>query len=126
MKRKVTLQSIFNDAWEAFIVKKKLPCVDRHGTCYYTRGTNHCAVGWGLPVELREKIGKSNATFAQVVREHSEYFSEEVLKCDRLGFFQSALHDARIDFSSRHFEPNLENEYRLVAQMFGLTVPGEK
>lgn len=126
---KITLQQIFDAAFQAFIIEDRPPCVNSKGFCaYHGADNNHCAIGLVLPPEIEDP----NGSFGNVVAEYSDYFSEEItnLTTHELDLFQMCLHDSL----TKHDGTKNINEwamtaiqrleiYRLIAKAYDLTIP---
>lgn len=133
--KRLSLQSIFNKAWQKFVVEKNPPARDPYtGNCAYgTEDGRRCAVGWSFPnvdFLLRAKDG-----FQAVIQTHPFLFDVDLVyntKLSDLNGFQASLHD-NLCTESEDGEPSewkegidLEQHYREIAKSFrGLSVPGE-
>lgn len=151
----ITLQKIFNDAWQAFIVEKKPPAqvwkLRENGTgdgnyvCRYkTEGGLRCAVGCSIP-EGHPYEGEQ-MDFLDLVRLERNHFDsrdapprifapeliemageDDVERASRISRFQSRLHDDLAERGNWIVSPEtMEGHYRQVAADFGLTIPGEE
>lgn len=118
----ITLQRIFDLAWQKFVVEKAPPArgPNTNGFCQYlTPDGRKCAVGLALPDG--HPAQKSGDSLYTLIHEYPELFDIS----ENGGGIQSALHD---DLSNRYGEwvvEDLESRYRGVAGQYGLTVPGE-
>ena len=126
---KITFQSIFNVAWQKFIVERQPPGSSGNGCSYRTPEGNRCAVGWALPESVfHHRDYQASLTFNALVDMIPDLFAAEIVGAtsDRLQSFQHSLHDSMVD--ERHewhvsFE-EMESRYRMVAKKYHLTVPG--
>jgi len=125
----ITLQNIFDAAWQAFIVEGRKPGVDpdSHFCRYLTKDGRKCAVGLVLP-EGHEAQTYGDI-FPYMVNRWPELFDPSVFEwgIDALADFQTDLHDTLCDTYTGQWRHNvdLKQEYRHIAVTFGLTVPGE-
>lgn len=135
--KKLSLQDIFNAAWQRFVVEENFAAVNDFTSCVYlNEDGDMCAVGCALPQELLDKLitdgNNTNTSFPQLVFGYKEYFQDDVIelakKYDSAVTFQSRLHDnllevlGKSDYNSRIM---IEGTYRVIANRFGLTVPEE-
>lgn len=120
----ITLQSIFNLAWQKFVVEKLPPCVDGD-VCMYTKGDNHCAIGWSLPADALRHLGERSMGFGRVVTHYPKHFHPDIhhMSYDDLNEFQSDLHD-EIQQSGKWIT-DVEVAYRNAAAKYSLCIPGE-
>jgi hypothetical protein len=130
---KITLQQIFDAAFQAFIIEDRPPCVGSSGACFY-RGPNntHCAVGLVLPPEIDNPEG----TFTSVMGQYSEFFHEDLFKMtqEELDNFQQALHDDlclhnKIGKVQPEWALNARQRltvYIIVAKAYNLKVPSHR
>lgn len=131
MKHKpITLQMIFDLAWQKFIVEGAEPAADSSGMCaYLTADGRKCAVGLALPEG--HDAQDSGKGFRGLVDEYSELFDPELVKIARdwdeewsLGAFQNRLHDVLQKYGKwTGSVSHRADMYRGVAKDFGLTVP---
>lgn len=127
MSKKITLQKIFDLAWEHFIVGDGEPGYSEHTGCTYkTPDGRKCAVGLALP-ENPDGY-EYEGSFRTLVLDYPELFDDSVLKRprDSLNAFQSGLHDDLVDKTTGEWRFNKEEmkaKYLAVAESFGLTVP---
>jgi len=130
MSDKITLQRIFDLAWDHFIVGDGMPSVyldtyERIRCCYAIDGKK-CAVGLALPEE--SDATANSGSFSDLVCDHSELFDHSVLKiCNTdLNYFQGCLHDMLVDEHTgdwRLSKDERRKEYIKVAEKFNLTIP---
>ena len=141
---KITLQDIFNAAWQAFIVEDKQPSYifsdDVYTGCAYDDGNgNCCAVGLVLPPDHPSRQFFGN--FTALVKEYPELFDNSILEMQSsteksffgsLDEFQIDLHDNLVQKNHRtktvtwgFTKEEREKRYRNVALRFNLTIPGE-
>lgn len=121
----ITLQDIFNAAWQAFIVEDKPPANTGDGCEYLTADGRRCAVGLVLPEDVARA---AHSSFQPLHRRHPALFADDVRANDaRLDEFQAALHDALCDPYQAGVwaqdRDQREEAYRGVAEEFGLTIP---
>lgn len=126
---KITFQSIFNAAWQAFIVEKRPPASDSGGCKYFMPDGRRCGVGWSLPEEIQEHPDFLNYEgFHQLVFRFPDLFDDQIKQTSqpRLYRFQADLHDhlCTTAESRWNYPPEeMERKYRVVADKFGLTIP---
>lgn len=129
---KITLQHIFNLAWQRFIVEQASPCTvysrfEDSYACQYSDGQGgHCAVGLALPEELRED--DQTRTFQSIVETYLEWFdiSVRTLMGGELRRFQSSLHDGLTNTKTGNWKftlPEMVERYKAVAREYGLEIP---
>lgn len=127
--KELSLQNIFNAAWQRFVVELAKPAI-YNGSCQYITNTSEmCAVGCALPDELLKEIVKEHlngAPFSGIVSMYPEYFANDIFdyRGDSLNEFQACLHDniESLLGQSEHKE-EVKDLYMKVAQRFNLTVP---
>lgn len=127
---KITLQQIFDAAFQAFIIEDRPPCVGPHGGCLYDDNKgNACAIGLVIPPEIIKDV---DGTFGSVIAKYSDYFSEKItdLTFQELDLFQCCLHDSLtkhdgIKNINKWAMPVIQRLeiYKLVAKAYNLTVP---
>lgn len=139
MSEKITLQKIFDLAWQAFIIEDRPPAYGRIAEddpaqgCLYDDGKgNKCAVGLALPTngECNKYIG----SFGHLVEEHPELFDHSVLQVsfNALNSFQKRLHDNFVcrwgpDKGTWLFNKEERMEFYLkVAEDYKLTIPAAR
>lgn len=130
----ITLQQIFNAAWQAFIVEGQAPGVvnigydDDYYECRYrTPDGRACAVGLCLPAG-HPAAGKEDVNFGSIVDYWPELFDEQIqgMGHDGLDSFQHGLHDSMVDTDTGEWDCSVEErekKYRRIAKQFGLEVP---
>lgn len=130
MSEKITLQKIFDLAWEHFIVGDGMPALEHFANdcCYLTGDGKKCAVGLALPDG--HEVQDSIFAFHEIVEEYPELFDDSVRMTSEadLQQFQDKLHDALVDGDTRGWlfsKPERRQKYIKVAERFGLTVPGD-
>lgn len=131
MTKKISLQDIFDAAWQAFIVEDRPPAIGYNGACkYLTEDGKKCAVGLVLP-DGHPAQG-SGCLFNGLVKGYPDLWDDDVLAlCDQnsnrqLAKFQWWLHDNMCNRGGwTQSKPEREAIYRQVAFDYGLTVPGE-
>lgn len=127
---KISIQSIFNAAWQAFIVEGKPPSADDMGSCKY-RGPNGgmCAVGLCLPDGVARRADKSAMTLAAVVRRWPDLFVDELVDLasddeSALTRIQLNLHDTLQSEGQWEYSPSqLRARYERFAKKHNLTIP---
>lgn len=124
MSDKITLQKIFDLAWEHFIVGDGEPAFDGNNGCLYKTGDGRkCAVGLALPTyETYE------GSFGALVDKYPNLFDQSVIQIPYhdLNEFQCYLHDRLIDSCSGEWNCSKEDRkanYLRTADRFGLTIP---
>jgi len=127
----ITLQQIFNLAWQKFIIEQAPPAMsfdrrDREFRCeYVTKDGSRCAVGLAIPVE-QLTYEEQTVTFPSLVDRYPEWFDASVCANYHLREFQASLHD---DLASKETgqwkfsNSEMADMYRVVAENFNLTVP---
>ena len=122
----ITLQDIFNAAWQAFIVEDRPPAVNELGECMYlTDDGRKCAVGLCIP-DGHPAQRAVDTSFDALVKDFPSLFSITEAQRDEydLKQFQKALHDGLVtDDAWRIPRHDREVIYRDVAIRYGLTVP---
>lgn len=127
----ITLQDIFNAAWQAFIVEDRPPAVDAAGMCQYrTEDGRKCAVGLCIPDGHRLVSGAIFGAFANLAAMDAigtePLFSADIHCAPRsvLNCFQQQLHDAIQSGGAWLLDVNERRDaYIAVAKRFGLKVP---
>lgn len=124
--KKITLQDIFNAAWQAFIVEDRPAASENNSCSYLTSDGRKCAVGLvipdGHPAQTEPK------TWDTFVCDYPELFDEEILQMSKgaLACFQRQLHDRMVDDDEWSFSvEGRRTAYRLAARDYNLTIPGE-
>lgn len=143
---RVTLQDIFNAAWQAFIIEDRPPAQEFVGkddeyasnySCrYLTTDGRKCAVGLCIPDG--HPFQNSRSTFDDLVEEDREKYEDLSESCVfdtslyqkpayLLREFQADLHD-HLCLNGRWKYPveRRKEIYRGVANRFKLTIPGEE
>lgn len=130
MKR-VSLQDIFNAAWQKFILEDNPPAVDEFGTCVYlTDDGRKCAVGLCIPdghPYQQEVMGFATLMYNDRISSQP-LFDEQIhsMTSDQLNDFQLRLHDdLKKDGQWSKGQEDRRVEYIKVSYDFGLTIPGE-
>lgn len=126
----VTLQDIFNAAWQAFIVEDRPPAVDAEGMCQYrTEDGRKCAVGLCIPDGHRLLAG-NYGSFARIVEMDTispdRIFSDEIHDTPHqvLDCFQDELHDGlQYKGEWRTSVEARKEAYITAAKHYGLKVP---
>ena len=126
---KISLQKIFNLAWEHFIVRDEPPAVYNGACMYLTRDGRKCAVGLALPEG--HMMQNLRVPFGTMVEMYPEMFDEDVRSTSarNLSLFQFRLHD-HMAFRGGVTEvawvrtlDERKEAYLAVAKDYGLTVP---
>ena len=126
---KISLQKIFNLAWEHFIVRDEPPAVHEGSCTYLTPDGRKCAVGLALP-DGHPSQG-AGVPLGDLVDRYPPLFSNGVRRTQRskLNRFQFLLHDSLvsrggiIEKSWVYSLDERKEEYLRVAHEYGLTVP---
>lgn len=132
-RKPISLQDIFDAAWQAFIIDDKLPATTGAGGCsYLTSDGRKCAVGLCLPE------GHETQNFwgclSELVERHPELFDDQMkaMKYTDLNEFQAALHDTLTSHEYKQGEmirgwcmssSHRATIYRVVAKAYNLTIP---
>jgi hypothetical protein len=133
MSDRITLQKIFDLAWQAFIIEDRPPSCGRIACLYQDAYGNRCAVGLALPNYHNALMHEGG--FECLVDEYPELFDEQVLKLVSLRFggplnkFQSRLHDHWVDIKTREWKGTKQErmeDYLKVAEEFNLTIPAAR
>lgn len=128
MSEKITLQRIFDLAWEHFIVGDGEPAWNRekHRCQYLTDDGRKCAVGLALPDGHSSQ--DAHMGFQSLYLEYPELFDESVhVARYYLDEFQRHLHDQLIEGGEwRYSKEDRRQGYLQVARDFGLNVPGDQ
>lgn len=127
LENPITLQEIFNNAWEHFIVKGSPPSVEFVGgvrMCKY-RGVNNncCAIGLSLPDAIvieGKAAGYISINFPQ--------FFESGISNVELSRMQRRLHDLLVNKDGVWGcdAEEMKKKYIEVARDYNLTIPGEE
>lgn len=124
----ITPQSIFNAAWQRFIIEGRPPCIRRH-QCAYSHNGNNCAVGAVMTEEQIQKIteeGLDKNTVEDIIEKHPEWFAGGT---EIITDLQYSLHDKLANVENggwREDKETRELAYREIASMYGLEVPSKK
>lgn len=138
MSDKITLQKIFDLAWQEFIIEGKPPSygVGPGGikNCQYRDSNgNKCAVGLALPDDI-EYCGDFHDLVEFTISEGRDIFDSSITEAVhtpqcRLNEFQHRLHDKWVratgEFEGQWGKSLQErmDEYLKVAEEYGLTIP---
>jgi hypothetical protein len=118
MSDKITMQKVFDAAWNAFVVQRKPPAVTREdGICTYRDAKgNRCAVGLVMTDEqvdmiLRETYSSHSGSIASVrtvIEFHPEWFDAPEI---RVGSPIKSLNPAFAEYAStfRHLQNDLHD-----------------
>ena len=142
---KVTLQDIFNAAWQRFIVEEAPPAADNlceeygeddpHYVCkYLTKDGRKCAVGLCIPDG--HPVQKMSSNFGALLDRDDKpaagIFDESVytLSHSERHNFQRDLHDGMLDATTGQWHEAFpiqkrREEYIKVAAKYNLNIPGE-
>src|SRR3990172_5437597 len=123
--KKITLQMIFDAAWQAFIMEEKPPASDQGCCKYLTQKGDRCAVGLTLP-DGHPALYFA-AGFNYIVECYTSLFCENILMepPENLNAFQSRLLDELVTNQNTWKYPVDERRrlYIQVAADYSLTVP---
>ena len=122
----ITLQAIFDAAYQAFVVEKRPPAYDTAATMcrYLTEDGRKCAVGLVLPEG--HPVQKQEASLALIISRYPELFDPKLrsLSSYHLIRVQQLLHDNLIDFDTGEWAvQDLHEHYVRVAEKYELTIP---
>ena len=122
----ITLQMIFDAAWQAFVVERRPPAYDTVASIcrYLTEDGRKCAVGLVLPEG--HPVQKQEHSLGQIVKRYPELFHPQLqsLTNYQLNRFQQLLHDDLIDYDTGEWDfPDLHGHYARAAKEYGLTIP---
>lgn len=130
----ITLQSIFNAAWQKFIVEDGEPAaetvIDKKGSVwhsckYLTKDGRKCAVGLELPDGHESQ--KEGCDFSRLVELYPELFDDDVKNATKemLVDFQFSLHD-NLQYKGKWTlnKEDRKQQYIEVAEFYNLKVPG--
>lgn len=119
---KISLQTIFDKAWQHFIVNKA-PLSHIGNRCYYhiVEDDRRCAIGCALTnqqARLADTI--EDTSFGSLVKTFPEWFAEDILKLgyNELNGIQHRLHDRYIGQ-----ELLTKREYTQFAYDYNLEIP---
>ena len=124
----ITLQRIFDAAWQAFIVERKPPAWDQRTgySVYLTADGRKCPIGLALPED--HPAIRSSAIFSTIVYRFPGLFDDQINAMSRnaLNDFQGALHDDHIDHFSGVWigtPEQMKDAYLGIARQYGLIIP---
>lgn len=121
--KKITLQDIFNKAWEHFIVGDGKPAwsTEENRCMYLDEYGNKCAVGLCIPDG--HPAQKKAAGLRPLLIEYPELF--DIKESELANNFQNKLHDDLIDCCGAwiYDKQEMRNKYIQVAEQYGLTIP---
>lgn len=129
----ITLQSIFNAAWQKFIVEDGEPASETvinnrgcvwHSCKYLTKDGKKCVVGLMLPDGHESQ--KATCDFSRLVELYPELFDDDVKNTTpaMLLDFQFSLHDTlQCKGKWTLNKEDMKQEYIRVAKVYNLTVP---
>jgi hypothetical protein len=126
--KKITLQDIFNKAWEHFIIGDGKPSWSTEQNCcmYLDEYGNKCAVGLCIPDGCpAQKIFRN---FSGLINIYPELFDDNSI-CDytseQINYFQKNLHDDLTDCSGKwiHNKKQMRQKYIELAEKYKLTIP---
>lgn len=127
----ISLQQIFDAAWEEFIVKDNPPAVEydedteSYECRYLTKDGRKCAVGLCLPDGLDTKCKTMNdeLTLVGLIDKYPELF----MFADFQAFgFQGELHDNYVNKQTgkwKYSKEKRKEEYVRIAKKYGLEIP---
>jgi hypothetical protein len=129
----ITLQDIFNAAWQRYIIEKRGPaCAEIKGVgrfCVYQTTTGEkCPVGWALPAG--HPALSSHEALPRLRHRFPELFAQEIhdMDADRLDTFQALLHDKQADVKTGCWIKGnawLAGSFTKTAKEYGLKIPGQ-
>lgn len=135
---KITLQAVFDAAWEAFIVNNKLPAIEDGYCSYCTTDGRKCAIGLVLTdkqVAEISRYGKEHGNeksppIDDIVKAHSDWFdlscgNDLATAARKFRAAQINLHDYALAPGTNKFKAKdeLKKVYLEFAENNGLTVP---
>jgi hypothetical protein len=125
---RITLQDIFNKAWQHFIIEDNPPATElmmgMHVCRYLTLDGRKCAVGLALP--NNPEVQEQCCGFETLVVDYPDLFSEDLTGKSYLREFQNRLHDKlQRDGNWAYGKEQMKHSYLSVAEEYGLTVPSE-
>lgn len=140
-QQKITLQQIFNAAWQKFIIEDAPPAhefdvIDRANKCKYkTRDGRRCAIGLSLPEYLLNDSFDQDRSFNKLVEDIPSLFDEKIHELwdnepeaeYRLNDFQLKLHDDLINISGgwAYTNDKRREKYIEAAKEYNLIVPSQ-
>jgi hypothetical protein len=133
MSDKITLQKIFDLAWQAFIIEDKPPSCGRIACLYQDAYGNRCAVGLSLPNYHNALMYEGG--FEGLVDGYPELFDEQIQELANLIFkgslnkFQARLHDHWVDIETREWKGTKQErmeDYLKIAEELKLTIPAAR
>lgn len=127
----ITLQQIFDAAWEEFIVKDNPPAVEydeevESYTCkYLTKDGRKCAVGLCLPegLDTKNDFPNDELTLVGLIDKYPQLFE---FKDYQALDFQGELHDDLVNKQTGEWKYPKEarkEEYVRIAKKYGLEIP---
>jgi len=122
----ITLQDIFDKAWQHFIVEDNPPAMVGNLCRYLTPEGRKCAIGLTLPEGHSAQI--SPGPFSLLVKNFPELWNLELQEMDEgvLNYFQTELHDGFVEDGFWTIDQEKrERQYRKVAKEHNLKIPGE-
>lgn len=142
--KKITLQDIFNAAWQAFIIENKPPSQelneDGFYTCkYLTSNKRKCVIGLCLPDGHNYQNFKKSfydlVVYDKSVKEEDQIFDKSIhtllntshinnLFSNSLNVFQASLHDMLCaNCEWLYSNSQRKQKYKQVAKEYNLTIP---
>lgn len=130
----ITLQHVFNTAWQAFIIEDKPPGMDPE-----TKKCSYSGCAFGLCFPEGHPAKKETRTIEEVISKYPELFDESIIKLSEtyerayyLFNFQYKLHDDLCYWNPitnkpawKHSKEEMKQIYRYIAEQYKLTIPGE-
>lgn len=122
--KKITLQDIFNAAWQAFIVEDRPPAATEMGYCrYLTDDGRKCAVGLCIPDGHPAQY--CEVSWGSMAEEFPDLWDIDSLHVD-FDFFQRQMHDTlQTNGVWKKDRRTRADHYRAIATRYNLTIPGE-
>jgi hypothetical protein len=120
------MQTVFDAAWNEFIVNEKPPSVRYDDTTNMFdgayRGDNGSKCAFGLVLSDDIIDGYEGCAASQLIHQHKDLFSDE----KPLQHLQYRLHDGLFNYNTGEWKTSLEerrDHYLEVARIYNLTVP---
>lgn len=127
----LSLQTIFNNAWQRFIVEGAPPAQESGFSTFWrcryrTADGRVCAIGASLtPEQAALADAQEDSGFAYIVQKFPQWFDESVISLEQweLSELQQELHDQWCYCGEWRTASGLKGHYLEVAAKYGLTVP---
>lgn len=124
----ISLQDIFNAAWQRFVVEQAQPGHNGRYCAYRGKNDSRCAIGAAIPDELYDPE-MEGCQFGGIVGKFPDLFDGQIRGMDsmELDNFQTELHDYLFYTGDGHRQypspDQVEQAYRRVAATYNLEVP---